>query len=435
MIKLDNKITEEEFIQSLSDKELIIYEDIQGSKVYVKFDGDRFIIKPRSFKNEELNFVDLAVQRYYNMIFAFFHSLPRYITDIINRNWWFCFQYLYDESGSHTKYNKIPKNNLILTSIVKGSKHKFNYDEIVEYSNLFDVEPLPVIFKGELLPKQLEVIALFLKSSVEDLKFVFGDDNFAKFFYNILNVKIENSFLMDNNFNDNLEKIIIRIDGDDRFSFEILNPLFKKNLSDNATEYAQIFSLIIVNFLEFLQLKNIKKYKPKGLTKDEMYINLISIIFNEYMDNIKDDIKDWEISIPKFIKDDKFKLNTNLIRNKITKEYVQSSEKIEYLFKIILGNFNRYRNENKIMGVFTEKTVELLNKKVEEINKYLEEQLKIYRDYRFQQIDLLNFRDYFDLKFDKDASGTIYPDISVEFEDEQETETSKKGKKGKWEKK
>lgn len=433
MIKLDNNITEEELIKHLTNKELIIYEDIQGSRVYVKYTGDRFIIKPRSFRNEELNFVDLATQKFYNPIYFFFNTLPQYITNILNRNWWYCFEFLYDEFGSHTKYNKVPKNNLILTSIVKGNKHKFNYDEIVEYSNLFDVEPLPVIFKGELLPKQLEVIALFLKSSTEDLKFVFGNDNFAKFFYNILNINIENSFLMDDDFNDNLEKIIIRINGDDKFSFEVLNPLFKRNLSDNSTEYAQIFSLIIVNFLEFLQLKDIKKYKPKGLTKDEMYINLISIIFNEYMDNIKDDIKNWEISIPKFIKDDKFKINTNLVRNKITKEYVQSSEKIEYLFKIILGNFNKFRK--KPMGLMTKSTIQLLNAKVEEINKHLEEHLKINRDYRFQQIDLLNFRDYFDLQWDKDGSGEIYPDVSVQFEAEPETDLSKKGKKGKFKKK
>ena len=125
---------------------------------------------------------------------------------------------------------------------------------------------------------------MFLKTSKEDLKFVFGEENFAKFFYNILNPTMKNSFLMDaENFNDNLEKIIVRINGDDKFTFEILNPLYAKNIDTNATEHAQIFSLVIMNFLEFLQLKDIDHYTPKGLTKDEMYINLISVLFNDYL--------------------------------------------------------------------------------------------------------------------------------------------------------
>ena len=91
MIKLDDEVTTDEFIKNIDNKELIIYEDIQGSKIYAKFNGDRFIIKPRSIKNDELSFVDLAIQKYYNLVYAFLHSLPSYITNMLNKHWWFCF--------------------------------------------------------------------------------------------------------------------------------------------------------------------------------------------------------------------------------------------------------------------------------------------------------------------------------------------------------
>jgi hypothetical protein len=429
MIKLNEEPDVDKFINGLEGKELVIYEDVQGSKLYVNFNGDRFIIKPRSIKNDELNFVDLAVQKYYNKAFAFFHTLPTYVTNMLNKNWYFCFEYLVDLQPAHIMYKRVPKNNLILTSIVKHGKYIFNYDEILEYSNLFDIDPLPVIYKGKLTDKQLEVLRLFLRTSKEDLKFVFGEDNFAKFFYTILNPLSTNSFLMDDkNFNDNLEKIIIKINGDDKFSFEILNPLYHKNIDNNSTEHAQIFSLIILNFLEFLQLKDINFYKPKGLTKDEMYINLISVLFNDYIFNMKDDIGNWDIIIPEFIKDDKFKLNINLIRNKDTREYVKSSPKIEYVFKIILGSFNKKRK--KSVGIMTDGSVLLFNQMVEKIDNHLEEQLNINRDYRFQKIDLLNFADYFDMQFDKDATGEIYPDTSIKFDKEEETEMLKGKKKG-----
>ena len=429
LINLNNEPDVDKFINELDGKELIIYEDVQGSKVYVNFDGDRFIIKPKNLKNDELSFVDLAIQKFYNKAYAFFHTLPTYVTNMLNRKWWFCFEYLPDEKPAHIEYRRLPKNHLILTSIVKSGKHIFNYEEIVEYSNLFDVDPIPLIYKGKLVSKQLEVLRLFLKTSKEDLNFIFGEDNFAQFFYSILNPNIKNSFLMDEeSFNDNLEKIIIKIDGNDRFTFEVLNPLYQKNIDRNATEHAQIFSLIIINFLEFLQLKNIEYYKPKGLTKDEMYINLISVLFNDYILNMKDDIETWDIIIPEFIKHDKFKINVNLIRNNDTSELIKSSEKIEYVFKIILGSFHRKRK--KPIGIMTKGSVELFNKMVERIDKHLEELLHINRDYRFQKIDLLNFSDYFDMDFDRDGAGEIYPDTSIQFEDEDETAIDKK-KKGK----
>lgn len=429
MINLNEKPNVDKFISSLQDQELIVYEDIEGTKLYIQYNGDRFIIKTKSFKGDELNFVDLAVQKYYNKSFAFFHTLPSYITDILNKNWWFVFEYLPDEISSNIKYKKVPKNNLILTSIVKYNKHKFNYDEIVEYSNLFGVDPIPLIFKGKLTSKQIEVINLFLKTSNDDLKFIFGEDNFAKFFYNILNPSIDNSFLMeDGEYNNNLEKIIIKIDGNDRYTFEILNPMFEKNRDNNMTEHSQIYSLIIINFLEFLQLVNIEKYKPKGLTNDEMYINLICDIFNDYIFNMKEDIEKWDIIIPEFIKKDKFKININLIRNNKTREYIKSNSKIEYIFKIILGSYNKKRK--KPIGIMTDNTVELLNNMVVRIKKHIDNLLNINKEYRFKKIDLLNFGEYFNLKTDKDGSGEIYTDIGVQFEDEEKTEITK-GKKGK----
>ena len=76
-------------------------------------------------------------------------------------------------------------------------------------------------------------------------------------------------------------------------------------------------------------------------------------------------------------------------------------------------------------------TVDLFNTMVKRINKHLEYLLSINRDYRFQKIDLMNFGEYFNLEFDRDGAGEVYPDVSVNFEEEPETEIGKKGKKGK----
>ena len=431
VFKLNTIEKGDDFINIISDKELLVYEDIQGSRIFVKYDGQRFIIKPKNLRNDSLNFIDLAIQKFYNPAYYYFNSLPQYITDLLNPNWWFCFEYFPDLHPANIEYNKIPKNGLILVCIVKGNKYKYNYDELKEFSNLMDVDSIPVIFKGKLSRKQLEIIALFLNSSEEDLKYVFGENNFSKFFYGLLNPNFKNSFLMhDDEFNNNLEKIIMKIDGNDEYSFELLNPLYKRMSFTNDTNYVEIYSQILLNFLEFCQLTDIKKFKVKANTKDEIYIELISQIFNDYIENIKSTLDEWNIIIPDFFKDEKFKLNTDMLLNKKTIEYAKSSKKIEYMLKVILSSFNH--KKKKPFGVFNEQTVLLFNEYVDKISNYIDKLLNINREFNLQKNDLINFNDYFKLKFNVDSGGKLYPDIydgekEIGGEDKKKKEEVKKG--------
>src|SRR5690606_15704585 len=106
-------------------------------------------------------------------------------------------------------------NGLVLTSICKNGKYESNIDELTEYSRLFNVDYLPVIFQGRLSDHMKEAINYFLNTSEEDLEYVFGEKSFSFFFYKILNPQIQNSFLMEGEFQNNLEKIIIKIENKD----------------------------------------------------------------------------------------------------------------------------------------------------------------------------------------------------------------------------
>jgi len=434
IVKLQSVENAQDFLNLVVDRDLIIFEDIQGSQIFVKWGGDKFIIKPKSIKNDELNFIDLTVQKFYNTAFNYFHSLPSYVTDLLSKNWWFCFEYFppYDAQPANIEYSKNPRNNLILTCIVKGSKYKYDYAELQEYANLFDCDCLPVIFMGKLNSKQLELINLYLHTSEKDLEFVFGESNFAKFFYDILNPQLKNSFLMHkHDFNDNLEKIVIKVDGNDEISFEILNPLYKRVSYQNEGEYVEMYSLILLNFLEFCQLVDVNSYKVKANLKDEIYIDIICQLFNEYMDNIKKDIDEWDINIPKFFKDEKFNINIDLLNNKKTVEHIKSDKKVEYIFKVVLGTFSKRRK--KPVGVFNEQTVEIFNQFVDKLSNHVDKLLNINREYSLQKSDLLNFNDYFKLHFNVDNDSRVYPDVYNHFsKDEiQKGESKSKSKKSK----
>jgi hypothetical protein len=424
MVTLENS---KEFINILKNRELLIYEDIQGSKIYINYNGDTFTIKPKSLKNQPLNFLDLTLQKYYNFAIQYFLSLPEYVLNLLKHNWWFCFEYFANDiQPANIEYNRLPKNNLILTCVVKGNKYIYDYDEILEYSNLFDVEPLPVIFKGKLSEKQLEVLELYMNTSKNDLHFLFNEENFSYFFYKILNPKIKNSFLMRNdNFNDNLEKLIIKIDKISDYSFEILNPMYHKlDINTNNTEYSEIYSLILLKFLEFCQLISLDKYKLKKLTRDEIYIEIICNLFNEFMkDNFNNMLK-WEFIVPNFFKTDKFKINTTLITNKDTLNYIKSNDKIEYIFKCILGSFNKQRKN--LIGIFNDTTLNLFNKLIDNISLTIDKSLKINREYIIQKDVLKNFKDYFKLNYNTDSTGKIYPDVYSQFKQEELPEEKKK---------
>ena len=270
-----------------------------------------------------------------------------------------------------------------------------------------------------------EAIKYFINTSENDLEYVFGEQSFAFFFYKILNPNSDSSFLMNDKFQDNLEKIVVRVKNKD-VSFEILNPLYTRISSDNSTEFTEIYTLILLNFLTFCQSVNLDDIKLKGERRDMLYIYLICKLFNIYVADVRDDLEAFEFVIPQFFDKEKFKINRELIGNKLTRDIIDESDKLEYIFKCIIGSFNKKRK--KPIGVFTDNTVILFNNFVDKINTLLDNQLKKMREVQITQAGLLDFGDFFEIQYDKDASGEVYP---MDFYDEfQKTSSEKKSKKG-----
>ena len=422
-LKTLNDLENGQLLNSMFSNEITVFEDVQGSKIWVNWNGQEFTIKPKSINSDPINLVDLAMQNYYNSAIDYLNSLDIRVKSLLNRKWWFCFEYFPDNQPANIEYQKLPKNGLVLTSIYKNGKYEFNIDEIDEYSRLLNVDMIPVVFQGKLTERMIEAIKYFLNTSEEDLEYVFGDKSFSFFFYKILNPLSENSFLMEDEFQENLEKLIVRIDDAD-ISFQLLNPLYKRMSDDNSTDYVEIYSLILVNFLNYCQSIDFNEIKLKGDRKDEIYIYLMCRIYNFYLDEVKDDLLNFEFIIPDFFDKEKFKINKELIPNKLTKEYLEQDSKLEYIFKIILGSFNKRRK--KPIGIFTENTVKLFNLFVDEINKYIDNHLNKIHEVELTRAGLLDFDEFFDIQYDTDADGEVYPDV---FDEIQKGSDDKKKKK------
>jgi hypothetical protein len=430
MSKLMNlgEISDKDFLDKILNNELTILEDIQGSKIYVNWNGHRFTIKAKSLSSEPINLIDLAMQNYYNTAIDFFDNLSDRVTSLMNRKWWFCFEYFPDNQPANIQYNRVPKNNLVLTSICKGNKFDYTIEEIDEYSRLLETDYQPVIFKGKLSEETKEAIKYFLNTSEQDLEFVFGEKSFAYFFYKLLNPNLQGSFLMDDDFQNNIEKLILRSESEDS-SFEILNPLYKKISEGNSTEFVEIYTLILINFLNFCQSVDINTIKMSGNKRDEAYLYLISKLFNIYLSQVKDDLMNFDFVVPEFFDKDKFRINTELIPNKLTKNYIQEDKKLEYCFKVILGSFNKKRK--KPIGIFTDSTMTIFNNFVDSIQTKIDQYFNKKSEIELTRSGLVDFGEFFDIKYDVDSEEQVYPDVYTEIEKGGgEDKEKKKGKMG-----
>lgn len=423
-----NGLTDDQILNDLFADEIFVYEDVQGSKIWVNWNGKEFQIKPKSVTSQSINLIDLAMQNYYNPAINFFNSLDDRIKGLLNKKWWFCFEYFPDNQPANIEYNRVPKNQLVLTGIYKSNKYELNIDELAEYSRLLNVDLIPIIYQGKLTENMIEAIKYFINTSENDLEYIFGEKSFSYFFYKILNPKIDNSFLMDEDFQKNLEKMIIRCQSKD-MSFELLNPLYKRLSETNNTEFVEIYTLILVNFLNFCQSVNLEDIKLKGDKKDDIYIYLISKLFNIYVSEVKEDLLNFDFTVPEFFDKDKFKINTELIKNKLTKDYIKEDEKLEYIFKVVLGSLNK--KKKKAIGIFTDNTVTLFNKFVADIDSYISTYLNKMQQIELGRAGLLDFGDFFEIQYDQDAEGQVYPDVYSEFEKGVESDKKKKGKGGK----
>lgn len=394
---------EQEILDTLLAKEITVYEDVQGSKIFVNYDGNDISIRAKSMNNEPLSRVDLSYQKFYQKAYHFFESLPDSTLDLMKKNWYFSFQYFPDNRPANIEYDDMPKNGLVLNGICKGKKWNYTHDELVEWANTFGCEPLPIIFQGKLNDFQKKGIQYFLSTSPKDLEYVFGESNFAYFFYKLLNPKSESSFLMDG-WQDNVEKLIISCD-DFSQNFQILNPLYSK-LQINETEFTEIYSLVLIEFLNFCQLLNIKDIKLTATNKDDAYIELVSKLFNHWVEASYGDFKNFEIIIPEFFKDEKFRIDPENIKDEKTKKIIMD-EKLEYVYKILLDSLRKQKKTG--VGLFEEHSLRRFNELVNILNNKILDYLQIYHSADLKKTGMMNFDQFYDLEYSTDSQGKVYP--------------------------
>ena len=269
--------------------------------------------------------------------------------------------------------NRIPYDNLpqyILTDMTKRNKGKitevFDYTELNEWAKILSMGRPPIIFDGILTEDQSNSLVAY---DNRDFEFSNNDTNFNTIIDKIGGTYsgaeiIEGIIIKDNK--ENISQVL-------SYEFELLNEAYKK---DNISR--DFYDLIILSLNKFMENYNIPIFESKNT--DQLYINIISDIFNNYIKTnpITESFKSEFITPPRY--GYAGRLNQKFINNKDTLKYLKRGEVYESLFKLILSSFRKYKKQ---YGLLTEKDVTAFNTYVGLINEGL-----VYKDEKSKVIAL-----------------------------------------------
>jgi len=386
----------QQFVDDLFKDYLTVTEKLSGSSFSFEKEGNT--IKFYKSNDKLINLVDRTLMVYYENPISYIKKTTTPMLSTLPENWRFCFQYFVHNEPGVIQYDKLPKNNLVLTHIqIKspgGKIGKLIEDPriINDWANKLNVTPLLPIFKGYLTDDQKQKIRDFISTPREDHEELFKTNSFASYLISVLNPLVKSTVLQSDLLRP-IDSIIFKFykTGTTQvFSAKMIDPytvsLMKdKELVDLRRVPADINEIILLDILAFIEERGLKKNEILSTTPDERYLELISSIFNDYVIKRSSSLKEIDIEKAKFAKGDEFKLNIDLIPSENTKNMLRDNERMQDLFKIMLGSLRKKRNPGKAGNVLTPSVIEDFNLLIDKINDLVSSEVsnefKTFSDY------------------------------------------------------
>mgnify|MGYP000962475228 FL=1 len=372
----------QQLIEDLFKDYLVVSEKLSGSSFSFKKNGEGITFY-KGGNQKPINLIDRTIMVYYEKPINFIKSVTSKNLSSIPEDWKFCFQYFVNTNPGIITYDRLPKNNLVLTHIKvmtpAGKVTKVIEDPRVirDWANALGVTPLLPLFKGYLTEDQKKKIKEFLETPKEDHAEIFSTNSFAEYLLRILNPNIQSTTLQ-NDLKKPIESIVFKFykSGTKQvIAAKLIDPytinlMKEKEPIDMRKAPADINEIILLDLLAFIEERGIKKHEILGDGEDMRYIELVSNIFNDYVTKRGKDIAKIDIEKADFAKGKEFDLNVELIPSQRTKDILNSNPKLKDLFKIILGSLKKKRkNAGNIM---TPSVIEDFNKMVDKVTDVIQ---------------------------------------------------------------
>jgi hypothetical protein len=372
----------QQLIEDLFKDYLVVSEKLSGSSFSFKKNGEGITFY-KGGNQKPINLIDRTIMVYYEKPINFIKSVTSKNLSSIPEDWKFCFQYFVNTNPGIITYDRLPKNNLVLTHIKvmtpAGKVTKVIEDPRVirDWANALGVTPLLPLFKGYLTEDQKKKIKEFLETPKEDHAEIFSTNSFAEYLLRILNPNIQSTTLQ-NDLKKPIESIVFKFykSGTKQvIAAKLIDPytinlMKEKEPIDMRKAPADINEIILLDLLAFIEERGIKKHEILGDGEDMRYIELVSNIFNDYVTKRGKDIAKIDIEKADFAKGKEFDLNVELIPSQRTKDILNSNPKLKDLFKIILGSLKKKRKNTG--NIMTPSVIEDFNKMVDKVTDVIQ---------------------------------------------------------------
>lgn len=375
-----------DFINKLFDNYVTVNEKIDGSAF--AFEKNRMNNQLEFYKRDgrkPISIVDRTLARFYERPIKHFQNLSAKSLKDIPADWRFGFEYLPTNNHNEVEYDRLPKNSLILSYIhVKNSAGEIvrtiqDRDELNGWAKKLDVEQSPIIFQGELNQEQKDRIMEFMDTPFDQLSKRFSTESFVKYVISVLNPKMKKSFLNED-LSKPIEGVVFRF-GRDESGFtlaKLIDPVFQalaKQKSVVPDKTSDIYHITILELMNFIDSLNLNKFKPKGKTFDERYLDFMCKVFNHLVDEDGERFEDMDYDEPEYLKRPEFDINTEYMNNLETVAHVERSDGLKKLFKILLATFKKKRR--KPTGILTRDVLSQFNITVDNINNHIIGNMKL----------------------------------------------------------
>jgi len=411
----------EEFIVDLFSSYVVITEKIDAARITFQVKDGRLTIW-RKDERYPISIVDRTLMQYYEKAIDHITSVIDYA--VIPENYRFGCYYFSSLTPNKTQYKRMPKNHLVLTDVritdQEGEKIKDNGETIRKWATELRIEPAPIIFEGHLTDKQKERVLDYIKLTPEELLERYGSQTFSEFLIKTLNPNVNSSFLQEDGLFRS-ESIIFRFrtKKGETYVAKTVDPLIARNSELNeeipeSTVPSDLYSIALMDVYAYI-IENGLEYKLKERTPEFRYLELICLLFNDFVEENMERYSRVDFSEPKFLRNQDFDLNKRFIDNKRTLELISMDRSYEQLFKIMLAALRKKRR--RTYGLLTQAMVNQINLVIDEIREMVEVPLSE------GMLDFSTFRIFREEPSDRSVSSLI--DVGADsYEDEPKKPTA-----------
>ena len=357
------------FIHQLFDNFVIISEKLNATRFCFERDRDGNLLFYK--KDGKITKIDRTLTKLFEEPIKYIESIPKETLDKLPEGYKFGFRYFHNKEPFNISYDREPLNNLVLTDI-QNPKGKI-VDDITmlnPISDLLMVSKPPIIWYGKLDKVQKTNLLEYLRTPEDKLISQFKTKSFTKYIISILNPEISKTAL-NNDIEKPIDSIIFKFLSEDKTTSvyaKLIDPVIQQINKTNikGREPQDMYAIILSDVVEFIKINGLKKYPLKELDQEDRFIELVSLIFNDYIKKYGYRYDGVELDPLSFANLPEFNINTEIIDNEKTKEFLEESDINKNIFKIIMTAFSKPRK--KPVGLMTQLLIDDLKDLSDKIN-------------------------------------------------------------------